>query len=67
MDPPFDGQSELVTVGSVSELVKAVTDFRSGCGRFDSFLQRSIMEKYVGPLDGGNLERNLNFIYDFVK
>jgi len=67
MDPPFDGHSELVTVGSIGELVDAIADFRSGHQRYDTFLQRTVMEKYIGPLDGGNLERNLHFIYDLLK
>jgi hypothetical protein len=66
LNPPFDGKSELVTVGNVDALVEAIEDFRRGDGRFHAFLQRSVMEKYIGPLDGGNLERNLNFIYDFL-
>lgn len=41
--------------------------FRSGNERYDAFLQRSVMEKYIGPLDGGNLERNLNFIYEILE
>jgi len=67
IDPPFDGNSELVTVDNIDDLVKAIADFRSGHARYDAFLQRSVMEKYIGPLDGRNLERNLNFIYDFLK
>lgn len=65
-DPPFDGDSELVTVGNVDDLVAAITDFRSGHTRFNDFLDRSVMEKYVGPLDGGNLKRNLDFIYSML-
>jgi len=67
LDPPFDGNSELVTVDSIGELVNAIEDFRSDHARFEPFLQKSVMEKYIGSLDGGNLERNLNFIYDLVN
>jgi hypothetical protein len=67
MDPPFDGHSELVTVGCIEDLVTAITDFRVGHGRYDAFLQRTVMEKYIGPLDGGNLERNLHFIYEMLE
>lgn len=66
LDPPFDGKSELVTVDSVDALVKAFTDFRSGHERFDPFLEKSVMERYIGPLDGLNVERNLAFIYDLL-
>ncbi len=67
LDPPFDGKSELVTVDSVGALVTAFTDFRSGHERFDPFLNRSVMERYIGPLDGGNLERNAAFIYELLS
>ena len=63
MDPPFDCKSELVTTTSVDELDQALDDFFSGSDRFDAFLDRTVMEKYIGPLDGKNLQRN----YDFVK
>ena len=67
MDPPFDGHSELVTVGRVEDLVGAIADFRSGHERYDAFLERSVMEKYIGSLDGGNLDRNLHFIYELLE
>jgi hypothetical protein len=66
MDPPFDGHSELVTIGNVDDLVGAIEDFRSGHQRYETFLKKSVMEKYIGPLDGGNLDRNLSFIYNLL-
>ena len=41
--------------------------FHIGSQGYGAFLDRAVMEKYIGPLDGGNLERNLHFIYDFLK
>jgi len=67
MDPPFDGNSELVTVTNVEDLVIAIEEYRSGNNRYDAFLDRLVMEKYIGPLDGGNLVRNLNFIYEILE
>ena len=67
MCPPFDNKSELVTVNNVPDLVHAITDFRSGHVRFDEFLQRPVMEKYIGPLDGKNLQRNLDFINSLLQ
>lgn len=67
MDPPFDGKSELVTVSTIDELVKAFFDFQSSNERFSPFLSRDVMAKYVGPLDGNNLQRNLDFIYDLLE
>lgn len=66
LDPPFDAKSELVTVDTVNGLKQTFLDFKAGNARFDSFLDRSAMEKYVGPLDGQNLKRNLDFIYDLL-
>ena len=45
----------------------ALNDFQKGSDRFDPFLDRGVMEKYVGPLDGGNLERNLSFINTLIE
>ena len=66
MDPPFDGNSELVTVENVDDLVDAILDFRSGNPRYAQFLEKSVMEKYIGPLDGKNLERNMDFVYGLL-
>ena len=65
--PPFDQKSELVTICSVNELKRAFYDFKALNSRFDAFLEKSVMEKYVGPLDGKNLERNLSFIYQILN
>jgi hypothetical protein len=62
MDPPFDGKSELVTTQDRFELLQALRDFLEEDVRFNAFLKKSVMEKYVGPLDGKNLERNFDFI-----
>lgn len=67
IDPPFDGKSELVTVSNVTDLVTAIVDFQSGHERFSPFLDRAVMEKYIGPLDGKNLERNLDFVRQLLK
>lgn len=67
IDPPFDGKSELVTTFEVAELEQALLDFLSGSPRFDSFLSKSVMEKYVGPLDGRNLQRNLDFVLKLLN
>ena len=67
MDPPFDGKSELVTTHDVPTLEQAMDNFFSGSDRFDRFLLRSVMEKYVGPLDGRNFERNLGLITEMLQ
>ncbi len=67
MDPPFDGKSELVTTHDRSDLLYAMRDFLIGNNRFDAFLDKAVMEKYVGPLDGNNLERNYNFVVELLR
>jgi hypothetical protein len=66
IDPPFDGKSELVTSHDIADLEQALRDFLSGSHRFDAFLDRNVMEKYVGPLDGGNLKRNIDFVFQLL-
>lgn len=66
MDTPFDGHSELVTVDTIDGLIAAFLDFHSGSSRYDAFLDRTVMEHYVGPLDGKNLQRNSDFIYQLL-
>jgi hypothetical protein len=62
MHPPFDGESELVATHDVPTLEQAMDDFFSGSDRFDRFLLKPVMEKYIGPLDGRNFERNLGMV-----
>lgn len=66
MDPPFDSKSELVTVSTIEDMVQAFYDFQCEDRRYDGFLNRTVMEKYIGPLDGKNLERNLDFIHKLL-
>jgi hypothetical protein len=67
MGPPFDQKSELVTVDSIESLKKAFVDFQSEHQRFEPFLEKSVMEKYVGHLDGKNLDRNLDYIRNLLN
>jgi hypothetical protein len=67
IDPPFDGSSELVTVNNPDDLLKAVNDFLLGSDRYNLFMKKDVMEKYIGFLDGKNLQRNINYVYDLLK
>lgn len=67
IDPPFDFRSELVTVDDIIGLEKAILDFSSGSKIFEEFSKKSVLEKYIGPLDGKNLNRNLDFIYELIN
>lgn len=64
--PPFDGKSELVTANNVDDIVQAISDFLTGSERFESFLKKEVLEKYIGPLDGKNTQRNLDFINSLI-
>ncbi len=65
-DPPFDGKSELVTAFTVDDLAQKMEAFFKGDTMFDAFKDARVMEKYIGPLDGGNLRRNMDFIYSLI-
>jgi hypothetical protein len=65
--PPFDGKSELVTAGSIDNLMRKMERFYEQDRMFDAFKNKSVLEKYIGPLDGENVERNLNFIYSLLE
>lgn len=67
MDPPFDGKSELVTTHNRSELLQALHDFLKDDARYNPFLEKSIMAKYVGPLDGMNLQRNIDYVISLLN
>lgn len=64
--PPFDGKCELVTAFSVNDLVKKIDLFYEHDPVYGPFMEMKVMEKYVGPLDGNNVERNLDFIYSLL-
>jgi hypothetical protein len=66
MPPPFDNQSELVTVTNIDDLVSAFYDYQNSAPRYDDFLKRSVMEKYIGPLDGKNLQRNYDHVLQML-
>lgn len=67
INPPFDNNSELVTIASIEDMVQAFYDFKNHDKRYDGFLDRKVMEKYIGPLDGNNLQRNIDFIYELME
>ena len=67
LDPPFDNKSELVTALNVEDLKNIYLEFLNNSDIFTPFLDKKVMEKYIGPLDGKNLERNLSFIYKLIE
>lgn len=67
MHTPFDGESELVTAKSPEEFSMMFEDFYSNSGRYNKFLDRKTMEYYQGPLDGKNVQRNVDYIYGLLN
>ena len=65
-DPPFDGNSELVTAVSQQELIEKIKLFYLKSPIYEPFKEKQIMQKYIGPLDGRNLDRNMDFIFSLI-
>lgn len=66
-NPPFNNNSELVTVSTIDDMMQAYIDFKEKHSRYNHFLDKKIMEKYIGFLDGNNLERNIEYIYKLLE
>ena len=62
MNRPFDGNCELVTAYDKVNLQEFIIKFYERDPVFDDFLNKENMSKYIGPLDGKNVERNVSFI-----
>ena len=60
--PPFDSKSELVTAESRAKLFELIKDFNSDVKIFRNFMNPATLEKYIGFVDGGNLQRNIKAI-----
>ena len=67
LDCPFDSQSELPTFHTSHELANALNDFRLSRDNLSVFQNREVMSKYIGPLDGQNLKRNIDFIKKLIS
>lgn len=67
VDRPFDGKSELVTALDSQMLKNKILDFYNDEPIFNLFLDKNVMEKYIGPLDGENTERNYFFIKSLIR
>jgi hypothetical protein len=63
LDPPFDGKSELIVTCSKEQLNVALRSFLEGGKPFEVFLNKRVLEKYIGFLDGLNVERNIKAIH----
>jgi len=65
--PPFDGKSELATAFNLDDLVDKMEMFYGKDSIYEAFLDKKVMEKYVGCLDGRSTERNIDFIYSLIE
>jgi len=63
---PFDSKSELLIAHDTSDLVDKIKLFYEGSEEFELFMDKKVIEKYVGPLDGGNTQRNIDFITKII-
>jgi len=63
---PYNGNSDLVTASSPEDLLRKLELLYENNGMYGLFKKKSVMERYVGPLDGKNSERNLKFIYSLI-
>jgi hypothetical protein len=64
--PPFDGKSELATAFCLDDLVDKMEMFYGNDSIYEAFLDKKVMGKYIGCLDGKSTERNIDFIYSLV-
>lgn len=67
MHPPFDKKSELVTATNITDLIQAFFDFLADDTRYKAFLDHTVLEKYIGPLDGNNTQRNIDYVYELLE
>ena len=67
INKPFNVDGELVTVKDVDSLQEKIPLFYNGSNIFDAFMEKTVLEKYIGPLDGKNKQRNLEFIMELVN
>jgi hypothetical protein len=65
--PPFDSKSELVTAESRTKLFKLMKDFNSDVKIYHNFMDPAILERYIGFIDGGNLQRNIEVIEGMLE
>jgi hypothetical protein len=65
-DPPFDGSGKLVIAKNIDQLAEFIDKTVLDSTIFNGFISRTEMEKYIGPLDGKCLERNLDFLKSMI-
>lgn len=65
--PPFDSRSELVTAESKERLFSLIKDFNANEEIYRKFMDSATLEKYIGFVDGGNLQRNIRAIEGMLE
>lgn len=64
---PFDEKSELVTAKNTTQLQEKILSFYSKESTYNLFLDTTVLEKYIGFVDGKNAERNTTYIYKLLN
>ena len=64
---PFNNECELVTAFDIKSLEEKLSFFINKPSVFNDFLNITTLEKYIGHLDGRNLNRNLVFINQLLE
>lgn len=64
---PFDNNSELVTALNSKELYDKLKLFYEDDSIYYQFMDKEIIEKYIGFIDGKNTKRNFDFINKLIE
>ncbi len=64
---PFDGCSELCTANNIEGLKELINSFYLNDNCYAEFLKKNILEKYIGHIDGNNINRNVQFIKSIIS
>jgi hypothetical protein len=59
---PFNFNGDLVTAKNSEDLFSKISLFYENHHTFNKIIDRKLLEFYIGPLDGNNCKRNINFI-----
>lgn len=62
LNSPFNNDCELCTASNLSQLKELLIKFYDNDDIYNNFMDKSVLCKYIGPLDGKNHNRNIDFI-----
>ncbi len=67
LHPLFDLKSELPSAVDKATLAALLLEYTNGSCTLHRFCERGLLEKYVGPIDGKNTERNVAQIFKMLQ